>query len=527
MLLSVLMPVYNEKKTLNDILDRVLAVPLPPAIRTIEIVAVDDGSSDGSRDILQQRAKADPRIRAVLHEKNQGKGAALRTAIREARGDIAVFQDADLEYDPNDYARLLHPILEKDADVVYGSRFAASEYRRVLFFWHGVANHMLTLCSNMLSGLNLTDMETCYKAFRISVLKTLPIRSNGFGIEPEITAKIAKRKLVIFEVPISYAGRTYAEGKKIGMKDAFAAVWTMFKYKVVDDLYEKRYGEAILRDMELATRFTNWVMTRLDGYLTGTILEVGAGIGNNVRALLHKDKVIATDADPEYVRLLAGMFRGSHTVEVRQWDVTKGISEVRSQKSEVSEGQQRAGEGEDRKPETGNLKSESEGSTPSPLRGEGGGEGGVRAGGFLSPVDSILCSNVLEHIKDEHAALRNMHAVLKPGGRLVLVVPAGRWLYGSMDRVLGHCRRYTKPEVTQQLTGEGFVVEDVFSMNKPGVLGWFMNGKVFQRKTLGKIQMKLFNALVPVFKILDPILPWTGLSLVVVARKREDVRRET
>jgi len=235
MLLSVLMPIYNERATLDAILNRVLEVSLPAGVTGIEIVAVDDGSTDGSRDILERRAQEDCRIRAIFHEKNAGKGAAIRAAIREARGDIGIFQDADLEYDPEDYERVLRPILEKGADVVYGSRFAASEYRRVLFFWHSVANNLLTLFSNVLTDLNLTDMETCYKAFRMNILKTMPIRSNGFGIEPEITTKVAQRKLVVYEVPVNYAGRTYSEGKKIGLKDAFVALWVMLKYTIKDD----------------------------------------------------------------------------------------------------------------------------------------------------------------------------------------------------------------------------------------------------------------------------------------------------
>lgn len=464
--LSVLMPVYNEKPTLADILARVLAAPLPPEVGDLEIVAVDDGSTDGSGAVLAQAATIEPRIRVFRHERNRGKGAAIRTAIREARGDVAVFQDADLEYDPADYARLLKPILEQGADAVYGSRFAASEYRRILFFWHSLGNRLLTGLSNVLNDFNLTDMETGAKAFRMSALKTLPLRSDRFGIEPEITAKIAKRRLSVFEVPISYAGRTYAEGKKIRPRDAWAALGTMARYWLIDDLYEERYGEDILRSMERAERFTQWLIARLDPYLAGTVLEVGAGIGNNVRALLHKTKVIATEPNPEYVRLLENAFGSRRAVDVRQWDVTQ----------------------------------------PAPAEWE--------------PVDSILCSNVLEHIEDDAAALRNMKAMLKADGRLVLVVPAGEWLYGSMDQVLDHRRRYSPDMLANRLRSEGLVVETQFSMNKPGVVGWYVNGNILRRKKLGRFQMKLFNALTPLFRILDPLLPWTGLSLVVVAKNR-------
>jgi glycosyltransferase involved in cell wall biosynthesis len=466
LILSVLMPIYNEKATLDTILTRVLAATLPSEISGIEIVAVDDGSTDGSREILKARALADPRVRPVFHEKNAGKGSAIRTAIKEARGDIGIFQDADLEYDPQEYGKVLRPIFEKGADVVYGSRFAASEYRRVLFFWHSVANNMLTLLSNILTDLNLTDMETCYKAFRMNILKTMPIRSNGFGIEPEITAKVAKRKLVVYEVPISYSGRTYAEGKKIGFEDVLVALWVMLKFKMVDDLYEERHGEVILREMEVATRFTQWLMNRLDAQLSGTILEVGAGIGNNLRALLHKEHVVATEPDLEYIHLLRNAFMGQSNVEIQQWDVT----------------------------------------CPAP--------------DSVVAADSILCSSVLEHIQNEQIALRNMRAVLKPSGRLVLVVPAGAWLYGSLDRELGHFRRYTKRDVEVLLSTAGFDVETVYSLNKPGVIGWWLNGKILRRKRLGKSQIKLFNALVPLFRLIDPLLPWIGLSLVVIAKRK-------
>jgi len=465
MKLSVLMPVYNECRTLDDIIDRVLAVSLPSGTE-LEIVAVDDASTDGSDLILAKRAGMDKRISVFRQAKNMGKGAAIRTAVQKASGDIAIIQDADLEYDPSDYTRIIRPILEGEADVVYGSRFASSEYRRVLFFWHSVANRMLTMISNMLTDLNLTDMETCYKAFRMSVLKTIPIRSNRFGVEPEITAKVAKLRLRIFETGIRYSGRTYLEGKKIGLKDAVAALWTMLKYYVVDDLYEERYGAAILHNMETATKFTDWLMKRIRPYLSGVVLEVGAGIGNNVRAMLNQERVIATEPEPEYVALLQNAFKGRRRVDIVQWDVTQ----------------------------------------PRP------------AG--LGEVDTVLCSNVLEHIADEKAALINISSVLRTGGRAILIVPAGESLFGSIDSALKHLRRYNVSSFIPRLAAAGLEVETAFSMNKAGVIGWLLNGKILRRKTLGRFQLKVFNAFVPVLKVVDPILPWTGLSLVVVAKKK-------
>jgi len=227
MKLSVVMPVYNEQATLVRVIERVLSVGLD-----IELLCVDDGSTDDSRSILAGLEKQFPQMRVLLQPHNMGKGAALRRGIQEATGDYVIIQDADLEYDPNDYRRLLEPLEAGQADVVYGSRFLGSGPHRVLYFWHSVANFFLTLLSNMITNLNMTDMETCYKVFRREVIQSIPLEEDRFGFEPEVTVKIAKRNLRVYEVGISYWGRTYAEGKKIGWKDGFRALWCLAKYAV-------------------------------------------------------------------------------------------------------------------------------------------------------------------------------------------------------------------------------------------------------------------------------------------------------
>jgi len=227
-MVSVVMPCYNERPTIVKAVQRVLDAPFPK-----EVVVVDDGSTDGTRDVLLNEVEKMPNVRVFYQDKNRGKGAALRRGFQEANGDIIIVQDADLEYDPRDIPSVVQPILDGDADVVYGSRFLGGPHR-VLYYWHSVGNNLLTTVSNMISDLNLTDMETCYKAFRSEVLKGITLQEDRFGFEPEVTVKLARRPGIrVYEVPISYKGRTYAEGKKIGLKDAFRAMYCLARYGIV------------------------------------------------------------------------------------------------------------------------------------------------------------------------------------------------------------------------------------------------------------------------------------------------------
>jgi glycosyltransferase involved in cell wall biosynthesis len=464
----VLVPVYNEAGTVRTLLARVMAVPIPK-----EVIVVDDGSTDGTRAVLEEIRAATPdtpenRLVVLFQERNQGKGAAVRRAVGQVTGEIALVQDADLEYDPTEYPRLLQPILDGHADVVYGSRFSGSP-RRVLFFWHTVANRLLTLVSNVCTNLNLTDMETCYKVFRADILRRIPIRSNRFGLEPELTAKVAHLRCRVYEVPIAYHGRQYSEGKKIGWKDGVSALWTILRFTLRPDIGREDDGFTTLRRVEVLRRYTAFLWDLMRPYVGRRVLEVGSGTGVMTQYLATRERIVATDIDPQYVELLRRTYADKPNVEVHPLDLAR-------------------------------------------LR-----DNGFPRHGF----DTVVCSNVLEHVEDDDGALRAMRELLAPGGRVVLIIPALRQLYGSIDRAIGHYRRYTREEIAQKLRAAGLEVEHLSFFNMLGVPGWFLNARLLRRRTVPGVQARLNDRLVPLLRLERRLHPPIGMSLLAVGKVRE------
>ncbi len=302
-LLSVIVPCYNERSTVAELLRHVREVPIDK-----EIIVVDDKSTDGSAGIVAALAAQWPEIRHVFQPVNMGKGAAIRRGIAEAAGDIVIIQDADLEYDPNEYPKLIKPIVDGHADVVFGSRFEGYP-RRVMLYWHRLGNNLLTFLSNCTTNLDLTDMETCYKVFRREVIQSINLKSNRFGIEPEITAKVARRGYRIFEVPISYYGRDYWEGKKINWKDGFSAIWTIFRYGLFDDPSSEPATYKTLRRRGSLKRYNEWIWERVAPFVGQRVLEVGAGSGTMTKFLYGRELIVATDKETPYIDRLRNAFR--------------------------------------------------------------------------------------------------------------------------------------------------------------------------------------------------------------------------
>jgi glycosyltransferase involved in cell wall biosynthesis len=462
--LSVLMPVYNERWTLSEIVSRVLASPVGIEI---ELIIVDDASTDGSWELIQELAARDDRILALRHPQNRGKGAAIRTAIPHITGDVSIIQDADLEYDPDEYAVLLAPIVDGRADAVVGSRFAGHT-RRVLFFWHSLANKLLTLISNMANDLNLTDMESGYKIVRTSILKRLRLSANTFTFEPELTCRLAQWGARIYEVPISYEGRTYEEGKKIRAIDGIKAIWQILRCKFFDTQFTDHVGFYTLRAVARSNRYNHWLMDLARPFFGQRVLEAGSGAGNFSSMLVQRELVVLAENDPIYLPMLDQRFGRRAGVKVDNADLEKSSDYDRWEQDDL---------------------------------------------------DTVFCSNVLEHLKDDVEVLRNFRRTLVPGGHCIMIVPAGNGLYTVLDRELGHYRRYSTGELEDKMRTAGYEVVFSRRFNKVGAIGWAVAGHILRRRSLSPRQMVWFDRLWGVTRFLDYLLPFAGMSQIVVGRK--------
>jgi glycosyltransferase involved in cell wall biosynthesis len=464
-LISVIIPDFNERPFIRESVLKVKKAAEKAGLNT-EIIVVDDASTDGTIEEIDQLKKKHKEIKLFRQPENMGKGAALQRGIKEATGEFILFQDADLEYNPDDILPLLKPLLEGQADVVYGSRFTISPARKILNFHHQAGNQFLTLLSNLATGLNLTDMETGYKAFRADILKTLPLRSKRFGIEPEITAKIAKRHCTIYEVPISYNGRSYGEGKKITWRDGLAAIYTIIKYWLIDDCYNKEQIAETYNDLERTHHAQEQLILRLIPFFGDRLLEIGSGIGSISRVLPIREEVTLSDWRDEYLDYLNKGFSGKKRTRIIKLDFNDN-SEINANKEKF---------------------------------------------------DSVLFLHKLQFCENEDLALQNLGKLLQNKGRLLLSVP-NIVNFSQYEQKLGYRRRYDIKTLEQLLEQNGFKILHSFSANLPARIIW---QQVILKKSYSNLPLlwaKISDSLVKRTSFLESYFKTEGLSLVCIAEK--------
>ena len=481
--LSVLVPVYNEEHLVYTSLERLRILESSDVLERVEVIVVDDCSTDRSADVLdrfrrERISREDSNIQWTFlrHAINGGKGHAIRTALAHASCDITVIHDADLEYHPKDLLRIVEVFQQEHADAVFGSRFAGGAVRRALLFRHELGNKLLTFLSNLVTNLNLSDMETCYKAVRTVLLKSIPLVSNDFRIEPELTIKLAKRQARIFEVPISYSGRSYNEGKKINWRDGVRALLAITRFALSDQIYHRdEHGSQILRTLSRAPRFNAWMAETIRRHCGQRLLEIGSGVGNLTRKLVPRTQYVASDINPLYLDALAALSLERPYLSSSYCDVTDIGSFPRLE----------------------------------------------------SGFDTVVCLNVIERLDADRAALCNMRSVLAEGGRAVILVPHNQWNFGTLDVVMGHRRRYSRESLRQAAEDAGFVVTDIFEFNRIGTPVWFFNGTILRRDTVGLFQIWMLDLLTPLFRRVDRLLPLPGLSLIAVLERSAARQEET
>ena len=453
--LSIIIPVYNEINTFLKILELVQKEP-----HSKEIIIVDDASTDGTKELIQKIN--DSNIKTIFHKTNMGKGACLRSAQGSITGDIVIIQDADLEYYPDEYGVLIQPIAAGKADVVYGTRF--SGVHRIFHFYHYIGNAVINLIANFLLNTTLSDLMTGYKAFNASVFKSITMQAGGFGIEPEITAEVFKKRYKVYEVPISYQGRAYDEGKKIRWFHFFVCLYWLIRAKLRSvDVYE----EALLRMQSMANN-NQWVYDKMKPYLGSNILEIGSGIGTVSSRLLDKERVLTlTDVNDNYIAYLEKKFIGNPYVEVIKNNIIQLSETIKNKK-----------------------------------------------------IDTVVCINVLEHIENDMQALINMKEYLTENGRLIIMVPAHKVLYSLIDKTVGHNTRYTISELAEKIKNAGFRICRQEYMNAPGAIGWFFVHKLFKKKHMSVLTIRLFDKFIPLISTLEKFfkMPF-GLSVYIIAEK--------
>jgi len=467
--LSILIPVYNEANSVKMVLDRVVKTSanyFQTEKIEAELIVVDDGSQDESFLAVQEFSHAHPKVRLKLirHPTNRGKGAAIRTAIAHTQSDFSLIQDADFEYDPIEYPKILRPLLAGDADVVLGSRFANTGERRPFGFWQAAANRAITDLAGLAAGLDLSDVETGYKAFRTSLAQTVPLYSDRFGLDPELIVQFAKRHARIVEVPVSYRGRSFEEGKKIGASDAVGALAAIFRAWLFSAAHTDPAADMLVA-MSRARRFNRWMADTISPWIVGEVIELGAGIGNlTVLLSSRRHSYTATDADYEHLYELRSRVAYRPNVKIAVCDFAN--------------------------PQDVNR--------------------------FRRSADTVICLNVLEHVSNDVDGLRNIHTFLRPGGTAIILVPQGPQAFGSMDEVLHHKRRYLPAELEAKMASAGFHVAEIRTFNRATWPGWYLNSRILQRRTLSRMQLRLFDLLVPLCRRIDHRLPWPATSLIAV-----------
>jgi glycosyltransferase involved in cell wall biosynthesis len=471
--LSVLVPVYNEQYLVAASLDRLRVLAGSPLLDRLQVIVVDDHSTDQTSEVLRRFAVQDGlgggkiRWEFIRHEKNQGKGGAVRSAIERADCELSVIHDADLEYHPRDLLKMIPLFLEEGADAVFGSRFLAGEFKRALFWRHSLGNKVLTFLCDVACDLDLTDMETCYKMVRTDLLRTIPLFSRDYRIEPELTIKLAKRGARIYEVPISYTGRTYQEGKKIKWTDGVKALLAIIRFRLSDQIFKPdRFGSHVAERLRHAPRYTSWIANTVRPFVGDGVLELGANVGSTTLSLIPRAAYCATDPNPLFVRELEKLRDTRPYLRAMRLDPSQPFTA---------------------------------------LNGDS--------------FDTVICQNVLEHVIDDAAVLRQCVALLRPGGRVLVLVPQSPRLTGRVDQYLGHRRRYRAEDLQRLADQTGMQVTHVSGVNRAGSAAWWVNQRLLRKRQISLFQMKMLNLTTPLLRAIDGMLPLPPLTLFAVLEK--------